>query len=201
VILDNSPQQDLDLPDFAGEIIKPVVPLYCNQSYNFILKLAQERKQEVFFVMHSDATVSWEVLERLLEIADELNRQQRPWGVLFTVYDVLCLYRTQILKDFAWDPYLPMYYTDVDYYHRLHLAGVEMVETGLRVGHQEGGSTTVNADTALNTFIQSNYAGWRHYYMQKWGGERDQERYPCPFNQSETSWPGVSVSLYPGKNR
>lgn len=200
VVLDNSLRQDLVLPGFSGEIFTPHVPLFCNQSYNLILKLVQERNQSVFFIMHSDAVVSQEVIEQLLGIAETLTQQNRRWGVLFTSHDVLCLCNAAVLKDFLWDQYLPLYFTDVDYYYRLRLAGVEVLETGLSVGHQEGGSTTLQADLALRTFVQSNYPGWLRYYLEKWGGERDHERFVQPFNQAPPSLPNVSVTLHPAQH-
>ena len=111
------------------------------------------------------------------------TEEQRRWGVLFTNYDVLCLHNTPLVRSIRWDPYLPLYYTDVDYYRRLQLAGLELIETGLPVEHQEGGSTCRKADVALQTYVESSYPAWRHYYIQKWGGERGQERFHTPFNQ------------------
>jgi hypothetical protein len=182
VILDNSREQDLTLDDFPGEIYRPDVPLFCSQSYNLIMSLVKQRQQDVFFMMHSDAIASNEVIRQLLERAEELNRARVNWGVLFTSYDVLCLSNTKVVQEFQWDPYLPLYYTDVDYYHRLRLAGVELIETDLPVAHNEGGSTAMKEDVALNQFVKSNYPAWRQYYLLKWGGERDQERYATPFN-------------------
>lgn len=102
---------------------------------------------------------------------------------MFSNYDVFALHNTAILQKFQWDPYLPLYYTDVDFYYRLRLAGVELIETNLPVQHLEGGSTTLHANPALHTFVQTNYPAWRQYYLQKWGGERDQEIFTTPFNQ------------------
>lgn len=183
VVLDNSPDQDLVLDDFPGEIIRPTAPLYCNQSYNLILSLAQQRQQPLFFIMHSDALASERVVGEMLAQAEVLNREGRRWGVLFTNYDVLCLCNTPLLQGFRWDPYLPLYYTDVDFYQQLKVAGLELIETYLPVEHQEGGSSTQHADPALQVFVQTNYPAWRHYYMEKWGGERGQERFTTPFNR------------------
>jgi hypothetical protein len=199
VVLDNSPDQTLLLKDFSGEIFKPHVPLYCNQSYNLILSTAEQRDQEVFFIMHSDAEASESVVEALLARAEELNQEQRNWGVLFTNYDVLCLMNTRLLQRYRWDPHLPLYYTDVDFYYRLGLAGIEVIETYLPVVHQEGGSTT-HSDPDLKAFIESNYPAWRHYYMLKWGGDRGQERFTQPFNRSEAEPPRISVTIYPRQN-
>jgi hypothetical protein len=182
VILDNSPDQNLEIEHFNGEIIRPQVPLYCNQSYNLIQRMAEERRQETFFVMHSDAKASPQVVEAMLNLANGLQREQCQWGVLFTNYDVFCLMNTETIAGIHWDPYLPLYYTDVDYYYRLKLAGLELIETFLPVEHQEGGSTTVRADAALHTYVQTNFSAWRQYYMEKWGGELGQERFTVPFN-------------------
>lgn len=182
VVLDNSPNQDLTLDDFRGEIFTPSVPLYCNQSYNLIQRLAAQRRQDLFFIMHSDARASPEIIEALLQRAKELDQEQRRWGLLFTNYDVLCLMNAGALRDLNWDRFLPLYYTDVDYYYQLKLAGLEMIETYLPVEHQNGGSST-HSDPELKTYIETNYPAWRQYYILKWGGERGQERFSTPFNR------------------
>jgi hypothetical protein len=140
------------------------------------------RGQEVFAIMHSDARATPKVIDCLLDAAEALTEAGRRWGVFFTNYDVLCLHNTAVLKDFRWDPYLPVYFTDVDFYRRLRLAGVELVETGLPVEHREGGSTTMKADAALAQFVACGYPAWEEYYRRKWGGGRGEERYATPFD-------------------
>jgi hypothetical protein len=181
VIIDNSPAQDLVLDGFPGEIRKPCVPLYCNQSYNLIQKLAATRGQQLYFIMHSDAMASEHVIEALLERAGELDAEGRRWGVLFTEYDVLCLMNGRVLRDVQWDRFLPLYYTDVDFYYRLKLAGIEAVETYLPVIHQDNGSTT-HSDVEVKAYVETCYPAWREYYTRKWGGDRGQERFVHPFN-------------------
>lgn len=182
VVLDNSLDQSLILNGFTGEIHRPPVPLFCAQSYNLIAKLAQDRNQDVFFIMHSDAEASEQTVAEVLALAQELDRKEVRWGALFTSYDVLCLYNARVLKDFLWDNYLPVYYTDVDFYRRLRLAGIEIIETGLSVGHMNGGSSTMKNSLGLNHFIQANYPGWQRYYISKWGGDRGEETFATPFN-------------------
>lgn len=181
VALDNSPRQDLELPGFKGEILKPSVPLYCSQSYNLILAEAKRRGQEVFFIMHSDALASAEVVSELLTRARTLTKANRRWGVIFTNYDVLCLHNTEVLGSCAWDPHLPLYYTDADFYYRCKLAGIELIESYLPVEHQEGGSSAMKADPAVKAYVETNYPAWRAYYLRKWGGERGQEQFSVPF--------------------
>ncbi len=182
VIIDNSPLQELALDDFPGEIVTPAVPLYCNQSYNLIQRLAAERGQDLFFIMHSDARASPEIVEALLQRAQELDQKERRWGVLFTNYDVLCLMNARALREIHWDHFLPLYYTDVDYYYRLKLADLELIETYLPVEHQNGGSNA-QSDPDIKAYVQANYPAWRHYYMLKWGGERGQEQFTTPFDR------------------
>jgi GT2 family glycosyltransferase len=183
VIVDNSPNTDLSLPGFPGEIYRPPAPLFCAQSYRVISAMAQQRGQDMFFIMHSDARASNEVIEEALAQGEAHTHNGVRWGVLFTNYDVLCLHNTAVIKDFTWDLCLPLYYTDVDFYRRLRLAGVELLETGLHVEHMEGGSTASRSDLSMYHFVQTGYFAWRDYYMRKWGGERGQETYLTPFNQ------------------
>lgn len=184
VVLDNSPQQDLVLDRFRGEIFTPSVPLYCNQSYNLIQKLAEQRRQDVFFIMHSDAKVSHHVVTAMLERAEQLNEQQRRWGVMFTSSgsnkDVICLHNTPLLSGMHWDPFLPLYYTDIDFYYRLKLAGLELIESYLPVDHMGSGSNT-QSDPAIKRYVEANYPAWRHYYMMKWGGDNGEERFTSAF--------------------
>ncbi len=187
VVLDNSRDQNLTLDGFQGEIVRPPSPLYCSDSYNLILARAVKRRQQAFFIMHSDALASEDVIRQMLARAEELSREGKRWGVMFSNYDVLCLQNTQMLKGFAWDTNLPLYYTDVDFYYRLKLAGIDIVETRLPVTHQEGGSASVVADAAICSFVNSNWSRWRDYYMRKWGGDRDHEHYTVPFNGEDVA--------------
>jgi len=181
VVLDNSAKQDLALPDVACEIVVPPVPLFCSQSYNLILKLAIERNQEFFFIMHSDAVASAQAVGECLALGSTLKRDGVPWGVMFTNYDVLCLHNTDALRDFRWDQNLPLYYTDVDFYYRLRLAGLQIIHSRLKVEHVSGGSQTMKSDMATDKFVRTNYPAWRHYYIEKWGGDRDLETFTTPF--------------------
>lgn len=183
VIIDNSAGGPLTLPGRPAEIVRPPVPLFVSQSYNLVQNTARTRQQDLFFVMHSDARASPEVIEACLEQAEELEASRVNWGVIFTNYDVLALHNVRVLDDFRWDPYLPLYFTDVDFYYRLRIAGVRLVESGLHVEHHEEGSSAMKADLALREFIQTNYFAWRDYYVRKWGGERDHETFRTPFNQ------------------
>lgn len=182
VVIDNSLNQDLELAGFPGEIAIPSVPLFCSQSYNWILKMAIQREQNSFFIMHSDAVVSPQAIDNCLKFADKLNREQIDWGVLFTNYDVLCLHNTSALSQFKWDQYLPLYYTDADFYYRLRLAGIPIIETKIEVIHANNGSSSMKSDLILDQFVRINYPAWRQYYITKWGGERYEETFTTPFN-------------------
>lgn len=185
-VIDNSPAEDLDLTDSPcapGAIYRPPVPLFVSQSYNLALKLAVERKQAAFFVLHSDAEASPEIVEAMLARANELEKTRSNWGVMLSNYDVLVLYRTGIIREFPWDTFLPAYYTDVDHTYRLKLAGVKIVETGLPVVHRNGGSSAMKADRHIQEWVTTNYPAWRQYYLRKWGGERNEERFVTPFGE------------------
>jgi len=181
-IIDNSHDQGLELDDFAGKILRPPAPLYCSESYNLILTEAVRRRLDLFFIMHSDALASPEIIESMVTRAEELNEEGRKWGVMFSNYDVLALHNTKALKGMEWDNNLPLYYTDVDFYYRLKLAGIEIIETGLPVIHQEAGSSVIRSDPGLANFVYSNMSKWQAYYNRKWGGDRDHETFTVPFD-------------------
>lgn len=181
VVIDNSPLGDFELEGFLGEVMRPPVQLYCNQSYNWALKRVRSEGHERFLIMHSDGLASPRLFEKLWERADELDREGRNWGIVFTNYDVLCLCRSAALAPFSWDQHLPMYYMDADFLRRLRLAGIELVDSHLPVIHQEGGSNTLRSDAAIRCFVDAGYPAWRQYYVAKWGGERGEERYTVPF--------------------
>jgi hypothetical protein len=132
--------------------------------------------------MHSDAVVSQQAIDQCLSIAEKLNNEQIDWGILFTNYDVLCLHNTSALSEIKWDQYLPLYYTDADFYYRLRLAGIPIIETRINVEHANDGSSSMKSDPILDQFVRINYPAWRQYYITKWGGERYEEAYTTPFN-------------------
>ena len=67
VVIDNSNQSELGVRHPQIEIVLPSAPLYCNQSYNLIPRIAEDRELDVFFIMHSDALASERVVQAMLD--------------------------------------------------------------------------------------------------------------------------------------
>jgi len=123
-VVDNSSGRELS--EFGGveRVFHPPEPMYCCGSYNWIADDAVKRGLDVFFIMHSDALASPEIIEAMVSKAEELNGEGRRWGVMFSNYDVLVAHNTHVVGDMRWDPELPLYYTDVDYYYQWQVPGV-----------------------------------------------------------------------------
>lgn len=75
----------------------------------------------------------------------------------------------------------PIYLEDCDYAYRAKLAGLKMgMVENTNVAHQ--GSGAIYADPALMAQHNITFAANMSYYMRKWGGVNEQEKYTSPFN-------------------
>ncbi|CAM6006565.1 unnamed protein product [Sphagnum balticum] len=129
---------------------------------------------------HSDAVAGEGVAEKLLEEARNLTAQGRRWGVLWTHYDVLAAFNVVAFENIGgWDTILPQYYSDVDAYRRLLLAGWECIDTGLPVEHKA--SSTINSDSRLRFLNSVTFPMYGDYYRKKWGGTPGDETFNTPF--------------------
>lgn len=78
--------------------------------------------------------------------------------------------------------FFPAYHEDVDYGHRLKLAGLEhLICEGTFVQHK--GSGSINMNLELRELIYETFARNEQYYIRKWGGNCGQEAYTHPFNR------------------
>ncbi len=132
---------------------------------------------------HNDAEAVEETAERFLARIYQLCRSERRWAVLLTHYDFISAYRTAAVKEIGpWDQNFPNYFVDVDWFHRMRLAGFETVESGLKVNHLEGGSRTINSDPVRLAANRHFFPAAAAYYKEKWGGEPGKETFSRPFN-------------------
>ena len=146
-VVDNSAARDLsDGADAATRqalaelgprlrVHTPLVPLDFQRSQNTVQELAYAERCDAFYVMHSDAELQPGGAEHLMPLARALVRQRwrppsspeaQPAGmVYFTRYDALVLFNpAATLKTGVWDINFGVGYgADVDYYHRISLAG------------------------------------------------------------------------------
>jgi GT2 family glycosyltransferase len=181
-IIDNS--QGGLVRSFPGfEIVRPTVPLLFFQTMNFILTDALRRGCKIAMFMHSDGEVTKPgFASEVLQIAREAPA---GWGVIFTLYDVLAAYNTEVVETVGlWDSSLPWYWADDDYFRRLRLSGMSVIEAGgEHVKHV--GSATINSDERMMVINHATFPLYEAYYERRWGGKKGTERYAHPFNRPD----------------
>lgn len=185
VLIDNTVGRELSKQSFgkAFSIIEPIVPLTHSQTMNAVIRIAAEKSCDFFIAMHNDALADSGTPDKLLESIYQLFDTKRNWGMVFTHYDILCVFNTEtVLNVGLWDTVFPLYFADNDYYRRIRLKGYETVESGLSVFHQNGGSNTIRSDSMLGFINGKTFNIYKEYYISKWGGEPGRERYTVPFN-------------------
>jgi len=182
-VIDNSTEGINDtFPPFHR--LRPVVPLTFAQTQNWMLAMAAETNPPApfYLFMHSDAEAGEGTVQKLIDMAYNLSSNRRKWGAIFTAYDALAAFNTAAFRHVGgWDQYLEWYCSDNDMYHRLRLAGYEIVESGLPVEHTP--SQTLNSDSIVRLKVDLMVPCRQAYYAAKWGGAPGNEIYATPFNR------------------
>lgn len=139
----------------------PLVPMDFQQSHNAAQELAYAAGADAFFVMHSDAAVQPGGAALLPSLARELVRvawrppgAPAPVGVVFFSYDALALFNpAATLRAGVWDVNFGLGYgADVDYYHRLKLAG-------FAASNSDDAASVGNAASALARRVNVTHEG------------------------------------------
>ena len=99
----------------------------------YIKRTAFSRGLDFVLYSHNDAHYT-----RTGVIADALagvcryQTEHPEWGVLTFNYDVFCAYSMKAFRATGmWDPYIPMYKADYDYYRRMQCAGYKLVRVAV----------------------------------------------------------------------
>lgn len=180
IIIDNSPE-GLTPNDWPVAIVRPIVPLTFAQTQTMMQALARQADADALIFQHNDCALSPEALARFLATLDQALVSGERWGVIFTAYDACCAYSRAAIETVGpWDPQIPWYFADNDWYRRLDLAGFSRIEAGGQ-GVTHHASQTLNAsdELALTTSIQTQLSA--QYYRAKWGGPAHHEVDTVPF--------------------
>lgn len=187
LIIDNSNHKDLRKKDlFSADVrvYEPPVPLTFSQTMNLLHRFGSEQRCDVIIFMHNDAEADVGTAEKFLLAIEKMQKEGRKWGVVFTNYHTLAAFNMKAVKETGpWDTILPHYFSDCDYYRRLHLAGYEHVKTGLNVIHHNNGASTIKSDAQLEHINNRTFPLYQSYYQSKWGGLPGKERFTMPFNR------------------
>jgi hypothetical protein len=192
IVIDNSDDRSLRKETEIREkvtIYEPPVPLTVPQKMNWMNVEAVRRGCDVVMYMHDDTVALERTPEQFLDILNELVLAGRRWGVAFTRaegtstdYDYFCAFNLEAVKGIgSWDENFMQYFSDTDYYWRLHLAGYEHVYTGLPIRHY--GSATTRSDPYRRAVFSATFPIYEEYYKQKWGGTWFEEQFVNPFSK------------------
>jgi hypothetical protein len=139
----------------------PDVPLTTAQTMNLIKSMATKLRCKFFTWMHSDGEITAGDGLNLVEEARKRNASGENWGVLFTHYDVFCAFNVEALKktgDWDWLRF-PYYHLDVDYYHRLRVAGFPCIDYPyhqyITVVHNNDASNTRKNDDVRGAVVDA----------------------------------------------
>ena len=165
-------------------IFKPPVPLSYTQSMNWMLKNALDKGVDFIIHFHSDAlSVNPNAVDELLAYVRDLRDTNRKWGCAWTFYDILWAINPKALQAIGgWDTVFSAYFCDNDVTRRLTLAGWECINTNIQ-GMSHEGSATVKSDPEKLFMNHLTFPMYRHYYVQKHGGEPGKELFLTPFNR------------------
>jgi GT2 family glycosyltransferase len=76
--------------------------------------------------------------------------------------------------------FFPAYYEDNDHRYRMKLVGIEWEYLPLK--YQHAVSATIKRDSAIYAKNQMTFKENGRYYVEKWGGLPNQEKYTTPFD-------------------
>jgi GT2 family glycosyltransferase len=198
-IIDNSPNgmvANIVVPTESGgyarwlppvKVFHPPVPLSFTQSMNWELEETLRRGKTLCVHMHNDAIVPEGACESLLDYAHNIHNQRTRWGVIYTHYDILCVYNPKVYEAIGgYDTNFAAYFSDNDYFRRMDLAGWERINSGIQIGHV--GSQTINSDAYLRHLNGVTFPLYREYYRAKWGGVVGEEQFTYPFGVLPKEW-------------
>ncbi len=166
IVIDNSNTAEC-VTSCIHEALRPSVPLTTAQTMNWMRKIAIMEDLDCFGFQHNDGEPGPGTIDTLYAIAEA---RSEPWGVLFTHYDVCCVFNVEAVKAVGeWDWLrFPFYFLDNDYYRRLEAAGYPCIQTGLPCAHHNDASNTIKADETRKLVNSHFFPVSEQLYKLKW---------------------------------
>jgi len=185
-IIDNSTDYIEAKPE-PIKVFHPPVPLSFTQSMNWEIEETLRHGKTFCVHMHNDAIIPEGTCEQLLAYARDIASKKKRWGVIYTLYDILCVYNPAVYEEIGgYDTNFAAYFSDNDFFRRMELAGWERINSGIQVGHV--GSQTISSDAYLRHVNSITFPLYREYYRAKWGGEIGAETFTHPFGVLPKEW-------------
>lgn len=188
-VYDMSPAGDarwFDLPEWVTVLrLVPGMPFTSVQ--NWLQQQAIVGGDPWYAWMHADGVVVDGADRVLIDYAR--NTWGERWGLLFTYYDTLTLFRTAAVVDVGpWDTALSQYVSDNDYYLRMRRYGWETRNTDLHAWTvplgphvlHDAPSTAKRSDPAYAIAVDFFNQRFNEWFRSKWGSE--ESPYWAPHN-------------------
>jgi GT2 family glycosyltransferase len=156
-------------------IIKPKQNIGCSGAWNAIVERFPD---ELVVIANDDIALGSDSLAKMRRSIDEAA------FVLGTGFS-LFMQRPSVRQDVGWydENFFPAYFEDNDYMRRLALAHVATLHIDAEATHDGSASLHVLPAAEQRAF-GGHFEGLRRYYVRKWGGQPNSERFDKPFNGS-----------------
>jgi hypothetical protein len=159
------------------------------QTQNIMREYAIKHQYDYYSFMHNDGEIVDDSAERILLKADDLIQRNEKWSVIFTNYDVFCVYFTECVsvigewgdQDWPKDQHTG-YFLDNDYYRRMRLANYPLFALENANVLHNSPSNTIILDNAEHNKWEDQKERVSNHYIRKWGGNIYNEKYTVPFN-------------------
>lgn len=175
VICDNG-NQNIISREHNFEILRPKTNLGVAKSWNLLMEFAEKQGATHVLMLNDDVYLgkTETQIQTVLQIWKNMafiNSYQQWSSYILTV---------QAWKEFGKfdENIFPAYFEDNDAHYRMKLLDMNMVYTEKLNPVIFRSSMTIEKDASLN----ENFFKNRRYYIQKWGGAPDQEKFSIPFN-------------------
>lgn len=190
IIVNNSSR---DVPKHIYEktpfrILTPIKRLGFIDTQNLMRQYAIDNNFDYYVFMHDDAELFDGVDVDMVKYCDKLCEDGIRWGMTWTNQDAYCTISTLAAKevgpwgDELWPKSYAGYYSDNDYFHRVHIARFKIchLPNGReRVSHLT--ESTIKKDPKEMAEWQSFHRQVAIHYIQKWGGLPGKETKRIPF--------------------
>ena len=176
-ILDNGKQ---GIKGYSGlglnmEVIESDQNLGVAKSWNTLCDLIF-RENDYALILNDDiyfGRKDWEIQSLLQNYKNDFYVTTQDWCAFILpkkTYNTIGKFDEEIF---------PAYFEDNDYHYRMKLMGLSYMKIPFLNPFLYQASKTIEKEPKLRDFIQKN----REYYINKWGGEPNRERFKKPFNK------------------
>jgi GT2 family glycosyltransferase len=173
-VVDNG-QQGINMIHPNVHILEQKENMGVAKSWNLLCEKIFENHENAL-IMNDDIYLG----KKDIEIHDLLIRNKSDFYVSVQDWCAFIMPKNTFRKVGSFDSkFYPAYFEDNDYHYRMKMQNMKYMPTPVLNPFLYQSSMTVQKEPSLRDFIQKN----KEYYVAKWGGMPNKEKYKKPFNQ------------------